>query len=62
MDPILPHVHIRRDGSPEQELRHHSVVSRRSDGGCVRQAITTRWTYNWFVIPVAHHDRQRSDA
>lgn len=34
----------------------------RSDGGWVRQAIRTRWTYKWFVIPVAYHDRQRSDA
>jgi hypothetical protein len=28
VDLIPPHVHIRRDASPEQELRHHSVVSR----------------------------------
>jgi hypothetical protein len=29
----------------------------RSDGCWVRQAITTRWTHKWFVIPVAYHER-----
>lgn len=24
--------------------------------GWVRQAITTRWTYKWFVIPVVYHE------